>query len=115
MVDGPVTIGDVSLDEPHRPGPDLFDLPQRGMASAALPEPVRPARKARLVDRLQQQADHLADQLLWPRWQPERPELPVLLRDVDAAGRGEPVPLMSHQLDDLVNRSLGHAVGGFLA
>src|SRR5690348_11641919 len=40
---------------------------------------------------------------------------PVLFRDVDAAGRGEPVPLVPHQLDDLVDLPLGHAIGGFLA
>src|SRR5690349_12343462 len=33
-------------------------------------------------------------------------------RDVDAAGRGEPVPFVPHQLDDLIDLALGHAVGG---
>src|SRR5215468_9906370 len=36
-------------------------------------------------------------------------------RDIDAAGRGEPVPLVPHQLDDLVDLALGHAIGGFHA
>ncbi|MGH3405118.1 MAG: hypothetical protein ACRDRJ_21835 [Streptosporangiaceae bacterium] len=75
---------------------------------------MRPIRKARLEDRLQQEADHLADQLVRPRRQPQGPHLPVLLRDVHAAGRVEPVPLAAQQPDDLVDLSLGHAVGGFL-
>ena len=42
-------------------------------------------------------------------------ELPVLFRDVSAAGRGEPVPFVPHRLYDLVDLFLGHAVGGFRA
>ena len=57
-------VGDVSLDEPHGPGPGLLDFPQRGMAAAPFPEPVRPAGKLRLVIRLQQEPHHLADQLI---------------------------------------------------
>src|SRR5262249_41710991 len=49
------------------------------------------------------------------RGKAEGAELPVLFRDIDAAGRGEPGPLVPHQLDDLVDRALGHAIGGSLA
>src|SRR5207249_8119552 len=41
MVQGPVAVGDVSLDEPYGPGPGALDLPQRGMTSTPFPEPVR--------------------------------------------------------------------------
>src|SRR5690349_23020428 len=67
------------------------------------------------VHNTQEQAHYLADELIRPRRQSERPQPPVLFRDINAAGRGEPVPLVSHQLDDLVDLLLGHAVGGFLA
>ena len=40
---------------------------------------------------------------------------PVLLRDVNAAGRREPVFLPSHQPCDLFDLRLGHSVGRFLA
>ena len=42
VVQGPEAVGDVTLDEPRGPGPGFADLPQRGMTSAAFPEPVRP-------------------------------------------------------------------------
>src|SRR6266576_2513995 len=105
MVDFTEAVGDVSFDEPCGPGPGVLDFPERGMAAASFPEPVRPVRKARLVDCLQQEAHHFADQLIGPRRQAQRAELPVLFRDVDAAGRGEPVPLVPHQLDDLIDRA----------
>ena len=59
-------VGDITLDEPHGPGPGLLDLPQRGVAAPPFPEPVRLARELRLVIRLQQQAHHLADELVRP-------------------------------------------------
>src|SRR5260221_7510107 len=64
MVELPETVRDITLSEPHGPRPGIAYLPQRGMAPAPFPEPVRPARKPRLVDRLKNQADHLADQLI---------------------------------------------------
>ena len=115
VVQRPEAVGDVTLDKPRGPDPGIADLPQRGVASAAFPEPVGLVREPRLVIRLQEQAHHLADQLVGPRRQSQGTELPVLFRDIDAAGRGEPVPLVPHQLDDLVDLPLGHAVGGFLA
>jgi hypothetical protein len=66
MVKTAEAVGDVALEEPHGPGPGLLDIPQRGMASASFPETVRRAGEARLVDRLQQEADHFADQLIRP-------------------------------------------------
>ena len=115
MIQRPVAVGDVSLDEPCGPGPGIAYLPQRGVAPPPFPEPVRPVRERRLVIRLQQEADHLADELSGPVRQAEGPELPVLLRDIDAAGRREPVPLVPHQLDDLVDLALGHAISGLPA
>ena len=57
-------VGDITLDEPHGPGPGVLDFPQRGMAAPPFPEPMRPARELRLVIRLKQQAHHLADELV---------------------------------------------------
>ena len=45
MIDRPVAVGDIALDEPHGPGPGIADLPQRGVASAPFPEPVRPVTR----------------------------------------------------------------------
>ena len=115
MIQRPVAVRDVSLDEPHGPGPGIAYLPQRGVAPTPFPEPVRPARERRLVIRLQQEPYHLADELAGPVRQAEGPELPVLLRDVDAACRREPVLFVPHQLDDLVDLPPGHAVSGFPA
>src|SRR6266480_798489 len=115
VIQRPEAIGDITLDEPCGPFPGFADLPQRGMAPAAFPEPMGLVRELRLIIRLQEQAHHLADQLAGPRRQSPGPQLPVLFRDIDAAGRSEPVPLIPHQLDDLVDLPLGHAIGGFLA
>jgi site-specific DNA recombinase len=57
-------VGDVSLDEPHGPGPGLLDFPQRGMTAAPFPETVRPVRELRLVIHLQQEAHYLAGELI---------------------------------------------------
>src|SRR5690242_6142420 len=64
MADGSVAVGDITLDESRDPGPGILDFPQRGMTAAPLPEPVRAARKPRLVIRLQQDAHHFAGQLI---------------------------------------------------
>ena len=44
----------------------LLDIPQRGMAAPSFPEPVRPVRELRFVERLKEQAHHFADQLIGP-------------------------------------------------
>ena len=85
------------------------------MAPPGFPETVRAVRELRVVIRFQQQADNFADQFTGPCWHAERAELPVLLRDVDATGRGEPVPLVPHQPYDLFDLFLGHSVRCFLA
>src|SRR5262249_21347705 len=64
MTQRPEAVADVSLNEPHGPGPGVADLPQRGMTPFVSPEPVRPVRELRLVVRLKEQARHFADQLV---------------------------------------------------
>src|SRR5215472_12340325 len=108
MVKRPGAAGDITLDKPRGRAPDFADLPQCGVASAAFAEPVGLVREPRLEVRLQEQAHYFADELTGPRRQSERAELPVLFRDVDPAGRGEPVPLVPHQLDDLADLPPGH-------
>lgn len=39
MIKASETIGDVSLNEPSRPGPGVGHLPQRGMTASTRPEP----------------------------------------------------------------------------
>jgi hypothetical protein len=67
VIQRPETVGDVSLDKPRGPDPGIADFPQRGMASAAFPEPVGLVRELRLIIRLQEQAHYLADQFIGPR------------------------------------------------
>jgi hypothetical protein len=62
MVQAAEAVCDITLDEPGGPGPGFLDFPERGMAAASFPEPVRLVREPRLVDRLQQEADHFADE-----------------------------------------------------
>jgi site-specific DNA recombinase len=100
VVQGPEAIGDISLDEPGRPGPDVFHLAQCGVAAPAGTETVGTAGKPRFVIRLQQEADHLANDLTRPGWQAERPELSALLRDVNPLDRREPVALVAQRIDD---------------
>ena len=64
MVNGPVAVGDITLDEPCGPAPGFLYSLQRGMAAAPFAEPVRIARERRLVIRLQQEAYHLADKFI---------------------------------------------------
>jgi hypothetical protein len=59
-------VGDVTLDKPRGPFPDLADFPQCGVASAAFAEPVGTVREPRLIVCLQQEADHFADKLIGP-------------------------------------------------
>jgi len=40
MVDFPEAVGDVTLDEPHGPGPGILHFPQCGMAAPPFPETV---------------------------------------------------------------------------
>lgn len=82
VIQRPEAVGDVSLDEPGRPGPSVGDLPQRGVTASPWPEPVGPIGERRFVVCLQQQADHLTDEFARPGRQPQRAGLPVPLRDV---------------------------------
>src|ERR1700722_5276784 len=85
------------------------------MAPEPSPEPVGRAGERWLVICLQQEAHHFADQFVGPWRHAERAEFPVLLRDVGAARRREPVLFLPHQLRDLFDLFLGHSVSGFPA
>src|SRR3982074_2331418 len=50
------TVGAVSFNKPHRPGPGSFPLPERGVTAPAQPEAVRVAGERRFVVCLQQEA-----------------------------------------------------------
>ena len=66
------TLGNIALYKPGRPGPGYCHLTQGGMAAPAGAETVGAVGELGLVVRLQQQADHFADQLVRPRRQAER-------------------------------------------
>ena len=83
------------------------------MATAAGSVTVGVLGELRLVVRLQQQADHFADELVRPRWQTQRPLLPVLLWDVVPPDRSKPVALVTQRVDDALDLAQGHAVRGF--
>ena len=86
---------------------------QRGVAAPAGTETVGAVGEPRLVVRLQQEADHFADELVRPGRQPERACLPILLRDVDPLAGLEPVALVAHRIDDASDLLQRHAVHGF--
>src|SRR5438874_768023 len=66
MVQRSEAVGDISLDKPGRPGPDVFRLAQCGVASEAGAETVGAAGELRLAIRLQQEPYHFADQFIRP-------------------------------------------------
>jgi hypothetical protein len=113
VVKTPETIGDVTLDEPGCPGPGLGHIPQGGVASPAGTETIGAAGELRLVVRLKQQANYLADQLIRPGRHAERTEFPVLLRDIDPPHRAEPVALVAQRINDAPYLFHRHAVRGF--
>ena len=116
MVQGPETVGDIALNEPHRSAPLTLDLLQGGVAPATWAEPVGMAGELRLVIRLQQGADHFLQQLIRPCRQPQRTLLRrVLLVDIGAPHRGPPIALMSQRLDDRLDLPQAHAVRGLRA
>jgi hypothetical protein len=70
------------------------------VAAPAGTETVGKVGEPRLIVRLQQEADHLADDLIRPRRQAERSFLPALLRNVDPLDRLEPVALVAQRIGD---------------
>src|SRR5450759_4587955 len=70
------------------------------------------ARELGLVIRFKEQAQHLADQLVRPGRQTERPHLPVPLRDIDPPHRGEPEALVAQRINDAPDLAQRHAVRG---
>jgi hypothetical protein len=68
--------------------------------------------KLRLVVRLQQQADHLLQQLVRPDGQSQRPlAFRSLLVDVDATGWGPSIAFGTERFDDRRDLAQVHAVG----
>src|SRR5262249_56113462 len=113
MVQGPKTVGDVALDEPHRPVPLVIDLLQGGMAPAAWAEPVGTVGELRLVIRLQNQAQDFLQQLVRPRRQTQRALLRrSLLLDEGAPHRSPPVALLAERTDDRPDLPEVHALHG---
>src|SRR3954464_830483 len=113
VVERAETVGDVTLDEPHRPVPLVIDLPQCCVTTPARAETMGAIGELGLVVRLQHQADHFLHQLVRPRRQPQRTLLPgPLLVDVGPSHRGPPVPLLAEHGDDRLDLVEAHAVHG---
>ena len=64
VVQRPEAVGNVSLDEPGCPGPGVRHFAERSVAAPAGAETVGKVGEPRLIVRLQQEADHLAHQLI---------------------------------------------------
>src|SRR3984957_21051154 len=112
MVDTIEAAGDITLDKPRRASPSGLHIPQRGMTASPRPVGVRIVRELRLIVRFEKHANYFADQLIGPCRQPQRSQFTLLFRDVDPAGRFEPVPLSPQFPDDRVDHYRGHTVGG---
>ena len=89
------------------------DLAQCGVAATAGTETVRAAGKLRLIIRLQQEADYLADQLIRPRRHAERASVSRSSSECRPAHWLEPVALVAHRIDDAPDLGQRHAVRGF--
>ena len=63
------------------------------MGAPSGPEAIRTVQKVLLVHRLQHLADGVLDQLVLERRYPNRPRLPLCLRDVDPSDRLMAIPL----------------------
>src|SRR5258708_33908357 len=83
-------VGAVSFNEPGCARLVDCQLSKSSVAAAAGAETVRAAGKLRLGIRLKGQADHFADKLVRPGRQAERPQLPVLLTQIDTPHPGKP-------------------------
>jgi len=62
-------LGHIQLDEPRRSYPAVVDLLQCGVAAMAAPKPVRVGRELRVIVGVQDQPEHLLQQLIGPGWQ----------------------------------------------
>src|SRR6266498_106406 len=103
-------LGDVALDEPVGPVPDLDHLAQRGVAAASGAKPVRAVGELHVVVRVEEQAHHLGEQLVRPARQPQRTPLPIAFRDVGAFDRSPPPPFRTNRSDDVPDLVQGHAI-----
>src|SRR5258708_14367328 len=112
MIQRSEAVGDVSFNEPGCPRPVDCHLSKSSVAAAAGAETVRAAGKLRLVIRLKEQADHFADKLVRPGRQAERPELPVLLLDIDTPHRCKPAALSEQRIYDAPVLAQRHVVHG---
>ena len=74
---------------------------------------MRTIGELRLVVRLKQQADHLAEQFIRPCRHAERAEFPILFRNVNPPYRAEPVALVAQRVNDALYLFHRHAVSGF--
>src|SRR5919199_533977 len=93
VVEAVKALRNVALDEPGGPQPRLLKLPERMMAPASSAEAIRPLGELRLEVRLQDEADHLLQQLVRPGRDAERAYLPVLLGNVRPSDWRPPIPL----------------------
>src|SRR6266511_3215277 len=91
-------LGDVALDEPVGPVPDLDHLAQRGVAAASGAKPVRAVGELHVVVRVEEQAHHLGEQLVRPARQPQRTPLPIAAVRAD---RSPPPPFRTNRSDDV--------------
>jgi len=101
---------DVRLDDMvHRmPHDGLVHFPQRLMAPAPLPEPVRAVEEVRLIDRLQYPRHPALDDFVFHRGDAERAHLPVRFRDVDAPDRLRLIAHPLHPFDKSGKRRVRH-------
>jgi hypothetical protein len=114
VVNGVEVRGDVTLDEPRCTSPVMVDGVECASAASFWAEAVGVVGELRLVVGVQEHPDHLLEQLVRPRWHPERALLRrVFLLNVDAPRRGPSVPFRANDVDDGVDFLHTHTVHGF--
>lgn len=106
-----IKIGmDITFDKPSDPGEVNFNLAKGCMTASIWTEAVGGISECIFVDTFQHHFHHLLYQFIITGLDTERPEFPILFRDIGTAGRFWAVGVVFHAVDDFIDSGEVHAV-----